>query len=85
MELSNFEYAGLNRTEPSIGPEKKFYERKIVIISLPFNLNMCFDTQMNRLIETFLDGSFEYPRHMFWMRNEENRYQIILTVGLPGG
>ena len=22
------------------------------------------------------DGSFEYPQHMFWMRNKENRFPM---------
>ena len=37
----------------NIDPDKDINERKIVIIFLPINLNMCF----------------EYPQHMFWMRN----------------
>ena len=32
----------------------KFYLRKISIIFLPINLNMCFGAQKNRLIETVL-------------------------------
>ena len=28
------------------------------------------------------DGSFEYPQHMFWMRNKENSYPIHLSRGL---
>ena len=31
-----------------------FYERKIVIIFLPINLNMCLSAEKNRLIETVL-------------------------------
>ena len=37
---------------------ENFYERKIVIIFLPINLNI-----------PRWDGSFEYPQHKFWMRN----------------
>ena len=37
-----------------IDPDRKFYERKIVIIFLPINLNMCLGAQKNRLIETVL-------------------------------
>ena len=38
----------------SLIPVKKFYERKIEIIFLPINLNICFGSQKNRLIETVL-------------------------------
>ena len=27
------------------------------------------------------DGSFEYPQHMFWTRNEENSFQYALLSG----
>ena len=26
------------------------------------------------------DGSFEYPQHMFWMRNKENSFQIRTLI-----
>ena len=39
--------------------------------------------QKNRLIETVLLSThnicFEYPKHMFWMRNKENNFPIPRT------
>ena len=34
--------------------------------------------QKNRLIATVLyrDVSFEYPQHMFWLRNKKNKFQL---------
>ena len=29
------------------------------------------------------DGSFEYPQHMFWMRNKENRFPIHTFILRP--
>ena len=28
------------------------------------------------------DGSFEYPQHMFWLRNKNNNFQLLLSGGL---
>ena len=45
--------------------------RKISIIFLPFNLNMCFGCSKE---PSHWDGSFEYPQQMLWMRNKENNF-----------
>ena len=29
------------------------------------------------------DGSFEYPQHMFWLRNKENNYQVRTVIWGP--
>ena len=29
------------------------------------------------------DGSFEYPQHMFWMRNKENKFPIRALIWRP--
>ena len=35
------------------------------------------------LTHQFKHASFEYPQHMFWMRNKENRFQYaLLSRGL---
>ena len=47
-------------------------ECKIVIIFLPINLNMCFGCSKEA---SHLDGSFEYPQYMFWLRNKKNNFQ----------
>ena len=59
----------------------KFYLRKIVIIFLPLNLNMCFGCSKE---PSHRDGSFEYPQHMFWMINEENSFPIHTLIWRPG-
>ena len=57
-------------------PDKEIYERKIIIF-LPINLNMCFGCSK----ETYhWDYSFEYPQHMFWMRNKENSFPIHTLI-----
>ena len=38
----------------TIGPDNEIYLRKILIIFLPINLNMCLGAQKNRLNETVL-------------------------------
>ena len=31
------------------------------------------------------DGSFEYPQHMFWLRNKKNNYLLRILIGGPEG
>ena len=51
----------------SIGPDKQNKnQRKIVIIFLSISLNMCFGCSNE---PSHQEGSFEYPQHMFWLRN----------------
>ena len=57
-----------------------FYERKIVTIFLPINLNMCFGCSKE---PSHWDVSFEYPQHMFWMRNKENSFSIRTLIWRP--
>ena len=42
-------------------------EHEIVDIFLSVNLNMCFGCSKE---PSQRGGSFEYPQHMFWLRNE---------------
>ena len=66
------------RSIPSPGPDdlsgkayvqiRTFYERKIVIIFLPINLNMCFGCSKE---PSHWDGSFKHPHHMFWLINKK--------------
>ena len=44
----------------------KNFERKIAIIFLSINFNICFGCSKER---SHREGSFEYPQHMFWLRN----------------
>ena len=57
--------------------KRKFYELEIVIIFLP---TCVLGAQKNHLIETAL---FEYPQHMFWMRNKRS-FPIHTLIWRPG-
>ena len=51
----------------------KQFSVKLRFFFLSISLNMCFD------------GSFEYPEHMFWLRNKKKnqistRYWVIVHV-----
>ena len=63
-----------------IGPVKQKKKRKIVIIFLPTSLNMCFGCSK---VPSHRDGSFEYPQHMFWLRNKKKKLLRTLIWG-PG-
>ena len=41
--------------------------KKIVIILISISLYMCFGCSKE---PSHRDGSFEYPQHMFWLRNK---------------
>ena len=60
--------------------QRKFYLRKLLIF-LPSNLNMCFGCSGG---PSHWDGSFEYPHHMFWMRNKENNIPLRTLIWRPG-
>ena len=53
---------------------------KIAFSSLPIKLNMCFGYSKER---SHGDGSFEYPQHMFWLRNKKNNFQIHTPIWRP--
>ena len=55
-----------------IGPVKQNIKPKIVIIFLSIGLNMCFGCSKE---SSHRDGSFEYPKHMFWLRKKKNNFQ----------
>ena len=38
---------------------------------------MCLGAQKNRLIEAVL---FEYPQHMFWLRNKKNNFLLRTLI-----
>ena len=46
---------------------------KIVNIFLSFNFNICFGCSKE---PSHWDGSFEYPQHMFWLRNKKKIFLI---------
>ena len=47
----------------------KLFKGKIVNILLPTSFNICFGCSKE---PSHRDGSFEYPQHMVWLRNEKN-------------
>ena len=49
------------------------FERKTVNIFLPISLNLCFGCSKELSHE---DGSFEYPQHMFWLRNKKINFLV---------
>ena len=46
---------------------------KIAIIFLSISLNTYFGCSKE---PSHRDGSFEYPQHMFWLRNKETNFQL---------
>ena len=51
----------------------KQFQRQIVKNFLSVSLNICFGCSKE---PSHRDGSFEYPQHMFSLRNEKNNFQI---------
>ena len=47
--------------------------RKIINIFLPINLNVCFGCSKE---PSHCDSSFEYPQHMFWLRNKKVKFSL---------
>ena len=66
-------YKGLNIHVQSIGSIKQNILAKIAIIFLSISLSMCFGYSKE---PSHRDGSFEYPQHMFWLRNKKNNFQL---------
>ena len=48
-------------------------------IFLLISFNICFGCSKEL---SHRDGSFEYPQHMFWLRNKKNKFLVHLTKGL---
>ena len=49
------------------------FERKNINIFFSMGLNICFGCSKE---PSHRDGSFEYPQHMFWLRNKKNNFQL---------
>ena len=54
--------------------------RKIAIIFLSICLNMRFGCSKD---PSHRDGYFEYPQHMFWLRNKKNNFQLRTLIWGP--
>ena len=48
-----------------------------MIIFLPFSLNVCFGCSKE---SSHRDVSFEYPQHMFWLRNKKNNFLLHTLI-----
>ena len=59
----------------------KIFKHKNVNIFLPIYFNICFGCSKE---PSHWDGSFEYPQHMFWLRNKKKKFQLR-TVTLIWG
>ena len=54
--------------------------RKVANIFLYISLNMCFGCLKE---PSHRDGSFEYPQHVFWLKNKKNIFNYaLLSWGL---
>ena len=51
----------------------KNFSVKIVNKFFPINFNICFWRSKE---PSHRDGSFEYPKHMFWLRNKKIKYSL---------
>ena len=47
---------------------------------LSIGLNMCFGCSKE---PSHRDSSFEYPQHMFWLRNKKNNFQLRTLIWGP--
>ena len=52
-----------------------------MIIFLPINLDICFRCSKEL---SHREGSFEYPQHMFWLRNKKNNFLVRTLICRPG-
>ena len=53
--------------------DKQNFECKIINIFLPISFNICFGCSKE---PSHWDGSFEYPQHMFWLRNKKIKFLV---------
>ena len=59
----------------------KRFKRIILAVFLPMNLTIWFVCSKE---PSHRDGSFEYPQHMFWLRNKKNDcYNAPLYIWRP--
>ena len=60
--------------------EAKILRVKLQLFSYPAIQTYVLVAQKNCLIEMF----FEYPQHMFWLRNKKNNFQLRTFIWRPG-
>ena len=52
----------------------KTFDRKIVDIFISISFNISFGCSKE---PSWRDSSFEYPQHMFWLRNKKNNFKLL--------
>ena len=67
----------MNETLIHRSRKRKCYKCKIANIFLPIHWNLSFGCSKE---PSHWDGSFEYPQHMFWMRNKVNSFPIRTLI-----
>ena len=55
------------------GLDKHFFQHKVVNIFLTISFIICFGCSKE---PSHWDGSFEYPKHMFWLRNKKISFSL---------
>ena len=60
--------------------ERRLWKRKIVNIFLSTFFNICSGCSKE---PSHWDGSFEYPQHMFWLRNKKTNFQSCTLIYRP--
>ena len=76
---SIFETLGAVLIGKCTGLDEKKMGLKIVNIFLPISFNICFGCSKE---PSDWDGSFEYPQHMFWLRNKKINFLVRILKGL---
>ena len=51
----------------------------IIFLSISLSMRFVCSTELSHG-----EGSFEYPQHMFWLRNKENNFQLRTLIWGPG-
>ena len=62
------------------GQLSKNFQHKIAFFFLSISLNMCYGCSKE---PSHQDSSFEYPQHMFWLRNKKNNFQLHILIWGP--
>ena len=60
--------------------KQKKIQRKIVNIFLSISMNMCYGCSKG---SSHREGSFEYPQHIFWLRNMKYNFQLHTLIWGP--
>ena len=55
-------------------------KHKNAIIFISISLNMCFGCSNE---PSHRDSSFEYPQHMFWLRNKKDNFHLHTLIWGP--